>query len=36
LLGESGDLAHDFAEIFAWDVDFSRSVHPGDEFHILY
>jgi murein DD-endopeptidase MepM/ murein hydrolase activator NlpD len=35
-LGESGDLAHDFAEIFAWDVDFSRSVHPGDEFHILY
>ncbi len=35
-LGESGDLAHDFAEIFAWDVDFSRSVRPGDEFHILY
>jgi len=35
-LGESGDLSHDFAEIFAWDVDFSRSVHPGDEFHILY
>jgi len=35
-LGERGDLAHDFAEIFAWDVDFSRSVHPGDEFHILY
>ena len=35
-LGESGDLSHDFAEIFAWDVDFSRSVRPGDEFHILY
>jgi murein DD-endopeptidase MepM/ murein hydrolase activator NlpD len=35
-LGESGELAHDFAEIFAWDVDFSRSVRPGDEFHILY
>jgi murein DD-endopeptidase MepM/ murein hydrolase activator NlpD len=35
-LGESGDLSHDFAEIFAWDVDFSRSVHTGDEFHILY
>jgi murein DD-endopeptidase MepM/ murein hydrolase activator NlpD len=35
-LGESGDLSHDFAEIFAWDVDFSRSVHPGDEFNILY
>lgn len=35
-LGESGELAHDFAEIFAWDLDFSRSVRPGDEFHILY
>jgi len=35
-LGESGELAHDFAEIFAWDVDFSRAVRPGDEFHILY
>ena len=35
-LGESGDLSHDFAEIFAWDVDFSRAVHAGDEFHILY
>ncbi len=35
-LGESGELTHDFAEIFAWDVDFSRSVRPGDEFHILY
>ena len=35
-LGESGELAHDFAEIFAWDVDFSRSVRPGDEFLMLY
>jgi len=35
-LGESGELAHDFAEIFAWDVDFSRNVHPGDEFRLLY
>src|SRR5262245_42737565 len=35
-LGESGELAHDFAEIFAWDVDFSRSVRPGDEFLVLY
>jgi murein DD-endopeptidase MepM/ murein hydrolase activator NlpD len=35
-LGENGELAHDFAEIFAWDVDFSRSVQPGDEFSILY
>ena len=35
-LGEEVELAHDFAEIFAWDVDFSRSVQPGDEFSILY
>ena len=35
-LGESGELAHDFAEIFAWDIDFSRSVRPGDEFNVLY
>ena len=35
-LGESPQLAGDFADIFAWDVDFSRSVQPGDEFRILY
>ena len=35
-LGERGQLANDFSEIFAWDVDFSRSVQRGDEFHILY
>lgn len=35
-LGERGELANDFASIFAWDVDFSRSVRPGDEFAILY
>lgn len=35
-LGERGQLASDFSEIFAWDVDFSRSVERGDEFHILY
>ncbi len=35
-LGESTDLAADFADIFAWDVDFSRSVQPGDEFRIVY
>jgi murein DD-endopeptidase MepM/ murein hydrolase activator NlpD len=35
-LGEEVELANDFAEIFAWDVDFSRSVQPGDEFSILY
>ncbi len=35
-LGEDPALAHDFAEIFAWDVDFTRAVQPGDEFSILY
>jgi murein DD-endopeptidase MepM/ murein hydrolase activator NlpD len=35
-LGEGPQLANDFADVFAWDVDFSRSVQPGDEFRILY
>lgn len=35
-LGESGQLAHDFSELFAWEVDFTREVRPGDEFRILY
>ncbi len=35
-LGEDGELANDFAEIFAWDVDFSRGVRAGDEFSVLY
>jgi murein DD-endopeptidase MepM/ murein hydrolase activator NlpD len=29
-------LAQDFAGIFAWDLDFSRGVQPGDQFRILY
>jgi murein DD-endopeptidase MepM/ murein hydrolase activator NlpD len=35
-LGESGQLAHEFSELFAWEVDFNRDVRPGDEFRILY
>ncbi|MAG33645.1 MAG: peptidase M23 [Deltaproteobacteria bacterium] len=35
-LGEQSVLATDFARILAWDIDFSRNVHPGDEFSILY
>jgi murein DD-endopeptidase MepM/ murein hydrolase activator NlpD len=35
-LGERSQLAHDFSEIFAWDIDFSREVRRGDEFRILY
>ncbi len=35
-LGEQGSLARDFADLFAWDIDFSRGVQPGDDFQILY
>jgi len=35
-LGEQPQLASDFAEIFAWDLDFSRTVQPGDYFQVLY
>ncbi len=35
-LGEQAQLASDFADIFAWDIDFSRNVRPGDDFQILY
>ncbi|HKA14751.1 MAG TPA: peptidoglycan DD-metalloendopeptidase family protein, partial [Myxococcota bacterium] len=35
-LGEDGSLARDFADIFAWDVDFERELRPGDNFQILY
>jgi len=36
LMGEDPLLANDFAALFAWDVDFSRSVRAGDDFKILY
>lgn len=26
----------DFAQIFAYDVDFQREIHPGDQFEIVY
>jgi len=35
-LGERDELARDFADIFAYDVDFARGVRRGDEFTILY
>ena len=35
-LGASTQLASDFTDIFAWDIDFSRAVHRGDEFRVLY
>lgn len=35
-LGERDELARDFADIFAYDVDFAKGVRRGDEFTILY
>ncbi|NQZ98690.1 MAG: M23 family metallopeptidase [Myxococcales bacterium] len=35
-LGASPQLAQDFASIFAWDLDFSRSVRQGDGYKVLY
>lgn len=35
-LGEDPELASDFADIFAWDVDFAHATQRGDEFSILY
>ena len=35
-LGEESQVASDFASIFAWNVDFSRAVQPGDQFRVLY
>jgi murein DD-endopeptidase MepM/ murein hydrolase activator NlpD len=35
-LGEHGQLARYFADVFAWDIDFERSVQRGDTFEILY
>ena len=33
---ENERLAQDFAGIFAWDLDFSRGVQPGDQYGIVY
>ncbi|MFT5443417.1 MAG: murein DD-endopeptidase MepM/ murein hydrolase activator NlpD [Myxococcota bacterium] len=35
-LGHDPGLASVFAEIFAWDIDFSRQLKSGDSFSILY
>jgi murein DD-endopeptidase MepM/ murein hydrolase activator NlpD len=35
-LGAQGQLANDFSDVFAYDVDFSRMVRVGDEFRIVY
>jgi murein DD-endopeptidase MepM/ murein hydrolase activator NlpD len=33
--GESSRLIHDFADIFAWSVDFATDLHQGDTFRLL-
>ncbi len=35
-LGGEPQIASDFADVFAYDVDFSRMIRTGDEFRILY
>ncbi len=35
-LGESPELVQDFADMFAWDIDFSKEARPGDEFRVLF
>ena len=34
--GLSSNLTHKFADIFAWDVDFSQDIQPGDKFKAVY
>ena len=34
--GERGALASELADMFQWDIDFSRDVRPGDAFRMLY
>jgi murein DD-endopeptidase MepM/ murein hydrolase activator NlpD len=35
-LGERPELVYAFADIFAWDFDFSKQTRPGDEFRMVY
>ncbi|MEO0548901.1 MAG: M23 family metallopeptidase [Pseudomonadota bacterium] len=35
-LGASDQQVVDFAQIFAYDVDFQREIHPGDTFEIVF
>ena len=34
-LGESDQLALDFADIFSWEIDFNSETHPGDRFQMV-
>ena len=35
-MGESAELVFDFADIFAWTIDFLTEVQPGDTFEIIF
>lgn len=35
-LGERATLANTLAQVFQWDIDFSRDPRPGDAFRIVY
>ncbi|GAB5458562.1 MAG: hypothetical protein Hens3KO_15920 [Henriciella sp.] len=35
-LGAGDQQVVDFAQVFAYDVDFQREVHPGDEFELVF
>src|SRR6185503_18596415 len=35
-LGERRSLAWAIAEVYDWQVDFTRDVHPGDRFRVLF
>ena len=34
--GLSDNLIMNLAAIFAWDIDFTQDIHPGDSFRVLY
>lgn len=34
-IGEKNELAFRLADIFAWDIDFIRDIHSGDQFRVL-
>ena len=34
--GNRRRLAWDLADVYAWEVDFTRDVHPGDRFHVVF
>jgi murein DD-endopeptidase MepM/ murein hydrolase activator NlpD len=35
-LGEGPELVADFADMFAWDIDFAKEARPGDQFRVLF